>query len=142
MDENILRKLEVRLGRLHAQQRLGIERHHEAQIFGQGLTFFHLENWISGRWIIRNVLRAAGLYSRACRNAQRIQVKHNEVWFKALPPLFENFTILHISDLHADMNKVAMKNLITLLGGIRYDLCVLTGDYRGETLWAIPASFG
>jgi hypothetical protein len=140
MDENILRKLEVRLGRLHAQQRLGIERDHEAQIFGQGLTFFHLENWISGRWIIRNILRAAGLYSRACRNAQRIQIKHNEIWFKGLPPLFEKFTILHISDLHADMNRVAMKNLIELLGGIQYDLCVLTGDYRGETFGPFQAA--
>ncbi|HWF48692.1 MAG TPA: metallophosphoesterase [Bryobacteraceae bacterium] len=140
MDEDILRKLEVRLGRLHAKQRLGIERDHEAQIFGQGLTFFHLENWISGRWIIRNVLKATGLYSRARRNAQRILIKHNEVWFKGLPPLFDNFTILHISDLHADMNKVAMKNLIKLLGGIQYDLCVLTGDYRGEPFGPFQAA--
>jgi hypothetical protein len=140
MDEDILRKLEVRLGRLHAKQRLGIERDHEAQIFGQGLTFFHLENWISGRWIIRNALKAMGLYSRARRNAQRILIKHNEVWFKGLPPLFENFTILHISDLHADMNKVAMKNLIKLLSGIQYDLCVLTGDYRGETFGSFQAA--
>jgi hypothetical protein len=140
MDEDILRKLELRLGRLHAKQRLGIERDHEAQIFGQGLTFFHLENWISGRWIIRNVLKGTGLYSRARRNAQRIIVKHNEVWLKGLPPLFENFTILHISDLHADMNRVAMKNLIKLLGGIEYDLCVLTGDYRGETFGPFQAA--
>jgi hypothetical protein len=140
MDEDILRKLEVRLGRLHAKQRLGIERDHEAQIFGQGLTFFHLENWISGRWIIRNVLKATGLYSLARRNAQRIIIKHNEVWLEGLPPLFENFTILHISDLHADMNRVAMKNLIKLLGGIEYDLCVLTGDYRGETFGPFQAA--
>jgi hypothetical protein len=62
------------------------------------------------------------------------------VWFKELPPLFDNFTILHISDLHADMNKVAMKNLIKLLGGIQYDLCVLTGDYRGETFGPFQAA--
>jgi hypothetical protein len=140
MNEDILRKLEIRLGRLHAKQRLGIERDHEAQIFGQGLTFFHLENWISGRWIIRNVLRAAGLYARARRNAERILVNYNEVWFKGLPSLFEDFTILHISDLHADMNKAAMKNLIRLLGGTQYDLCVLTGDYRGETFGPFQAA--
>jgi len=133
MDKDILNKLEERLGSLHARQRLEIERDHEAQIFGQGLTFFHLENWISGRWIIRNILKATGLYWRASRNAQRILIKSNEVWFKGLPPLFEDFAILHISDLHADMNEVAMKNLVKLLGGIHYDLCVLTGDYRGET---------
>jgi predicted nucleic acid-binding protein len=32
-------RLEQRLGRLHAKQRLGIEKDHEAQIFGQGINF-------------------------------------------------------------------------------------------------------
>ena len=44
VDKDILRKLEQRLGPIHARQRLGIETDHEAQVFGQGLTFFHLEN--------------------------------------------------------------------------------------------------
>ena len=43
-DDDMLPTLEKRLGRLHARQRLGIERDHEAQIFGQGLNFFHIEN--------------------------------------------------------------------------------------------------
>jgi predicted MPP superfamily phosphohydrolase len=140
MDKDILSRLEKRLGPLHARQRLGIEKDHEAQIFGQGLTFFHLENWISGRWIIRNVLKATGLYWRARRNAQRILIKRNEVRFEGLPQLFEDFVILHISDLHADINKVAMKNLVELLGGMQYDLCVLTGDYRGETFGPFQAA--
>ena len=53
--------------------------------------------------------------------------------FKTLPPLFEGFTILHISDLHVDMNEVAMNRLIELVGSMQYDVCVLTGDYRGRT---------
>lgn len=133
MDEDILRKLEIRLGPLHARQRLGIERDHEAQIFGQGLTFFHLENSSWAEWIIRNVLKATGLYWRARQNAERILVKRNDMRFKTLPPLFEGFTILHISDLHVDMNEVAMNRLIGLVGSIQYDVCVLTGDYRGRT---------
>jgi predicted MPP superfamily phosphohydrolase len=55
------------------------------------------------------------------------------VRFAELPPAFDGFTILHISDLHVDMNEVAMQHLIELVGGLRYDLCVLTGDYRGKT---------
>ena len=133
MDEDILRKLEIRLGPLHARQRLGIERDHEAQVFGQGLTFFHLENSSWAEWIIRNVLKATGLYWRARQNAERILVKRNDVTFKTLPPLFEGFTILHISDLHVDMNEVAMNRLIELVGSMQYDVCVLTGDYRGRT---------
>jgi uncharacterized protein len=143
MHEDILAKLEQRLGRLHARQRLGIETDHEAQIFGQGLTFFHLENWYSARSIIRNTLKLTGLYWRARRNAERIVVKHNDIAFEDLPPLFDGFTILHISDMHVDMNEVAMQRLSDLVGEMRYDLCVLTGDYRGETFGAFePALDG
>jgi predicted MPP superfamily phosphohydrolase len=133
VDEDILRKLEIRLGPLHARQRLGIERDHEAQVFGQGLTFFHLENASWAEWIIRNVLKATGLYWRARKNAERILVKRNDMRFKTLPPLFEGFTILHISDLHVDLNEGAMNRLIGLVGSMQYDVCVLTGDYRGRT---------
>ena len=44
-DQDIATRLEQRLGRVHARQRLGLERDHEAQIFGQGINFFHPENW-------------------------------------------------------------------------------------------------
>jgi uncharacterized protein len=140
MHEDILEKLEQRLGRLHARQRLGIETDHEAQIFGQGLTFFHLENWYSAESIIRHALKLTGLYWRARRNAERIVVKHNDIRFKDLPPLFDSFTILHISDMHADMNEVAMQRLSELVGEMRYDLCVLTGDYRGKTFGPFEAA--
>lgn len=140
MHEDILVKLEQRLGRLHARQRLGIERDHEAQVFGQGLTFLHLENWYPAQSIIRNALKLTGLYWRARRNAERVVVRHNEIRFKELPPPFEGYTILHLSDLHADMNEVAMQRLIELVDEMRYDLCVLTGDYRGKTFGPFEAA--
>ena len=140
MNEDILAKLEQRLGRLHARQRLGIETDHEAQIFGQGLTFFHPENWYPTKSIIRGALKLTGLYCRARRNAERIVVRHNDIRFEDLPPLFDGFTILHISDMHVDMNEVAMQRLIELVGEMRYDLCVLTGDYRGKTFGPFEAS--
>ena len=89
MDNDILGKLEERLGPLHARQRLGIEADHEAQVFGQGLTFFHLENFYLAPAIIRNALKLSGLYWRARRNAERIIVKRNEVRSAALPSLFD-----------------------------------------------------
>jgi len=140
VDNEILLKLEQRLGRLHASQRLGIERDHEAQIFGQGINFFHIENWYSAPSVIRTTLKLTGLYRRARRNAERILVTHNEVSFKELPPLFDGFTILHISDLHVEMNEGAMRHLIALVDGLHYDLCVLTGDYRGKTFGPFDAS--
>ena len=133
MDDDIFRKLEERLGSLHARQRLRIETDHEAQIFGQGLFSFHIGNWYPVHSVIRNALKLTGLYWRARRNTERIIVKRNDVMFEELPPLFDGFTILHLSDMHVDMNEGAMRRLIELVGGMRYDLCVLTGDYRGKT---------
>jgi predicted MPP superfamily phosphohydrolase len=140
MHEDILAELEHRLGPLHARQRLGIERDHEAQKFGQGLTFFHLENWYSAQTAIRVVLKVTGLYWRALRNAERVVVRHNDIRLSQLPLRFEGYTILHLSDLHTDMNEVAMQRLGELVGDMRYDLCVLTGDYRGKTFGPFEAA--
>jgi uncharacterized protein len=129
-------RLASRLGRIHAKQRLGIERDHEAQAFGQGLNFLHLENMPVSQAIIEGVLRLSGMYWMGRANAQQIQVRKNDVTASLLPAAFENFTILHLSDLHADMNPRAMDRVIRLVHELRYDLCVLTGDYRGRTFGA------
>lgn len=140
MDQEIMHELERRLGRLHARQRLGIEQDHEAQIFGQGLNFFHVENWYSVHSVIRIALKLAGLYERGRRNAERLVVRRNEVRCRNLPPAFDGFTLLHLSDLHVDMNEGAMRRLVELAAGLRYDLCVLTGDYRGKTFGPFAAT--
>lgn len=133
MDQDILTKLELRLGRTYARQRLGIEDELEGRAFGQGLNFFHIENWYSMPWAIRNGLRLTGLYRRARRNAEQVRVVENTVAVRGLPAAFDGLTILHISDLHVDMNPGAMQHLAGLVGGLGYDLCALTGDYRGRT---------
>jgi hypothetical protein len=130
--EEILAKLERRLGRVYARQRLGIERDHES-IFGHGINFFHPENWYSIHSLIRAALKLAGLYWRGCKNTERIQVRHNDIKLPGLPSLFDGYTILHISDMHADMNPGPMQRLIESLSEVNYDICVLTGDFRGET---------
>ena len=138
--QDLTAKLEQRLGRVHASQRLGIETEHEQRIFGGGLNFFHIENWYSIHSVIRNSLRLLGLYSRGCRNAARIQVRHNVVARSDIPAAFNGYTILHISDLHADISEAAMECLIELVDVLAYDLCVITGDYRGKTFGPFEAA--
>jgi len=140
MTHDIVSDLERRLGPLHARQRLEIETDHEAQAFGQGLNFFHVENWYSIHSIIRNALRLAGLYGRGLRNAESVELRHNDIKSGQLPPGFDGFTILHISDMHVDMSKGAMSRLIELVGDLHYDICVLTGDYRGKTFGPFEAT--
>ena len=140
MNDAVLGKLERRLGRLHARQRLGIENDHEAQIFGQGLNFFHIENWYSIHSFIRAALMLSGLYWRGRRNAERIQVKHNTISFAKLPAAFDGFTLLQISDLHVEQSEGAMRRLSELVPELDYDACVLTGDYRGATFGPFDAA--
>ena len=131
--DEIARALESRLGKVHARQRLGIEKAHEAQAFGQGLTFLHIENLPISHAIIEMILRLSGMYWRGCANARRVRLRTNQVFSKNLPPVFDGFTILHLTDLHADMSGGAMAEAARLVSGLQYDLCVLTGDYRGLT---------
>ncbi len=131
--KDILSALEERLGRLHARQRLGIEKDHEAQVFGQGINFFHVENLTPSHALIRAVLMATGLYWRGARNAARVQLRHNRIESPLLPPAFAGFTILQISDLHVEMSEAAMARVLELLRGLSYDITVLTGDYRAKT---------
>ncbi|MEK8094915.1 metallophosphoesterase [Methylocystis sp. IM3] len=46
---------------------------------------------------------------------------------------FDGFTLLHLSDLHVDRSPRAMSAVKDLIRDLDYDLCVWTGDYRGET---------
>ncbi|MHA1132862.1 MAG: metallophosphoesterase [Alphaproteobacteria bacterium] len=132
-DEAVLSLLEKRLGRRHARQRLGVEKDHEAQVFGQGINFFHIENLTIGHAVIRAVLMGTGLYWRGLRNAAKVEVRENLIDAPHLPEAFDGLSILQISDLHVDMSEGAMARLIQLLPTIHYDLCILTGDYRGNT---------
>jgi uncharacterized protein len=140
VDQDVLAQLELRLGRVHARQRLGIESDHEARVFGQGLNFFHIENWYSVHSVIRNALRLVGLYGRGQKNAARVELRRNEVRLAALPAEFDGFTILHLSDLHVDMNAGAMRKVGELIEGLGYDLAVMTGDFRGKTYGSFAAT--
>jgi uncharacterized protein len=131
--QDIDERLEKRLGRLHARSRLGIEADHEAQIFGQGINYFHIENLPPSHVAIRSCLKLACLYWRGRSNAAQIKLRRHDVISLRVPKAFDGFTILQISDLHVEMSEAAMTRLAVMLPDIDYDLCVLTGDYRTQT---------
>jgi uncharacterized protein len=124
-DHDILSDLERRLGPLHANQ---------------GLNFFHVENWYSIHSAIRNALRLVGRHGHRLRNAERVEVRHNDITVAQLLPSFDGFTMLHISDNHVDISQGAMGRLIELARELRYDICVLIGDYRGKTFGPFEAA--
>jgi predicted MPP superfamily phosphohydrolase len=109
-------------------------------MFAGGINFFHIKNWYKGEALIRNALKLTGLYRRAQRNAQRIAVRRNIVRSPRLPASFDRFTILHLSDMHVEMNEGAMRSLATLLPELSYDISVLTGDFRAKTFGPFDAT--
>jgi len=131
--QDILLRLEKRLGRLYTRRRLGIERDHEGQIFGGGINFFHIENWYSIHSLIKLALKVSGLYRRGVRNTAQIQLRRHHIRHIRIPAAFRAFTILRLSDLHCDICPLAMQRLAEILPKLEYDLSVLTGDYRGRT---------
>ena len=140
MDKSSYEALEQRVGRLHLKQRLGIETDREARVFGQGINFFHPENWYSMHSLIRGLLKIFLVRDRGKKNALNIQVNHNNVYFDNLPSSFEGFRLLHITDLHIDINAQMPDALIDSIRDVEYDICVLTGDYRASTAGAYDAT--
>ncbi len=130
--------LAARIGRTHLRQRLGLEGDHEVFVLRRpGAHFFYPENWYSVHGVIRACLRVSGLYGRAQRNARSLRVKHHRVAIPNLPSAFEGFRILHLSDLHVDMESRNTHAISECVRALDYDLCVLTGDYRARTFGPI-----
>ena len=132
-DSEIYQRLEQRLGPIHARQRLGIEADHEARVFSGGAKLFHPENWYSFPSLIRTSLQATGLYARAMRNTLKLQIAEHRVAVSGLPESLIGLRILHLSDLHIDMNDDIVHSIIERVRQADYDLCVMTGDYRFRT---------
>lgn len=133
MDSPALEMLMLRLGEAHARRRLALEQRREYRKPEQGFRFFRRESWFAHPHVIRAVLHAVALYRRGRRNAGQVMVARNVVEFSNLPTSFHAFTILHLSDLHADASADALESVLRLIADIRYDVCVMTGDYRGPT---------
>jgi len=133
-------RLEQRLGFTHARLRLGIERDHHHEVFTRSGHFFHLENWYSVHALIRACVRLVGLHGRGQRNSTRLELRHNRLVFPALPALFDGFRILHLSDLHVDMDSAHLHALVERIREVDYDICVMTGDYRRKTFGDFAAT--
>jgi len=129
-DTELYQSLVERTGHTFLRQRLGIEAEAEHRIFHKGRSRFHIENIDSLHGVIRFLSRLALLYGRGRRNALNIQINDNDIHLPHLPDEFSGYTILHLSDLHMDMNDVFPTALHQCLQDLEYDLCVMTGDYR------------
>lgn len=121
------RNLENRLARRRVIE-AGIREGKRKQAHGDSLV---LRDHIVAP-LLRSVLQSVGLYSRGIRNALAPVVRHLRFQFIDLPPSFDGFRILHLTDLHIDGLDGLAEIIADRVRGLEADLCVLTGDYRFE----------
>jgi predicted MPP superfamily phosphohydrolase len=80
-----------------------------------------------------HTLKITGLYGWGHRNFLDVRCVENEVLLPSLPPVFDGFRLLQLSDLHLDIDPEITDAIIRRLEGVAYDLCVITGDYRASS---------
>lgn len=79
-------------------------------------------------------LKICGLYQKGRRDFHAIKVEENIIRIKNLPASLEGYTIMHMSDLHIDIDEKLADSILEAISGLNYDLCVMTGDYKNLTV--------
>lgn len=76
-------------------------------------------------------MRLIGFYRRGRRNALAPRLVERSFWFPDLPPSFDGYRILHISDSHLDCLPELAAVARQLVAGVAVDLVAVTGDILG-----------
>lgn len=110
---------------------------------GRQLRIYDRESERRGHWarrwmtpVFRGGLRAGlwmtGQLAGARRLARSPEVVEREIRLPGLPAGFDGYRILQLTDFHFDFAPDLVGILKGMVGELAFDLCVLTGDYRGE----------
>lgn len=127
--ELLLKRVDPR----HLKRRLTAQVGHIVRVFGKGVGRVHFENFELLPFATKTVLKMTGLYQQGYQNFRNLQVTSNRVILKNLPANFNGLKILHLSDLHLDIDPSLTDLIINQIKNISFDLCVITGDYRWKT---------
>jgi len=124
----------------HLKRRLILQMVTMMRLYRSGFGYFQLDQVELIPLLAKIFFKMTGLYRVGYKNFYNFQLIHNTMAFQNLPIRFHNFKILHLSDLHLDLDAGFTERLIKQLEGLRFDLCVLTGDYRWRTLGPLAAN--
>ena len=98
-----------------------------------GKGIFALERYISYDTILRAGFKMLGMANQGRRNFLDVRVVERNCFIPRLPKIFEGFRLLHLSDLHLDLDPGLLPVLKTLLPTLSHDAAVVTGDFREGT---------
>lgn len=129
-DQEAFAKLVDRIGPDHAGQRMEMQAHYSALLLKGYHLHIHLEEFPAIAWLIKTLLKTTGIWPLAVKNTSRYRVVEHTVPIPHLPESFDGFRIVHLSDLHIEGMIDKGHALQAALSTLRYDLCVMTGDFR------------
>lgn len=95
-------------------------------------SLFNFERAFYYRVLMKTSFRLMKLYDKGLDNALQLQLRNMTLSFQDLPPAFDGYTILFLSDLHLDGLEGLTERLIEIVKVLPVDLCILGGDYRME----------
>jgi len=119
-----------RLGPAVCDRRLTLEKALTDRKLLQGTGLLRIENFLPVLEILETILRFARLSSPARLNCLDVEVIEREAPLRSLPPGFDGFRLLHLSDLHCDLVPELVDIVANLTGTLTYDAVVITGDYH------------
>lgn len=122
--------LQSRLGdELYAKR---LKRQHDklTKFLHQGRGIFRIERLLPFDLWLSFILHLTGLKKRMLADFLDVRLVEKEWFFSNLPLSFEGFRLLHLTDLHCDLEPALMPIVIDLVHRTQHDAAVLTGDYR------------
>lgn len=90
--------------------------------------------------IMKSAFKALGIYERGKRNALAIEKREVSFHFYDLPPAFDGYEILLLTDLHLDGLDGLTEKVVEIVRQTPVDMCILGGDFRMETYGPFDAA--
>lgn len=79
---------------------------------------------------IKYFLKGTGLLPTAQRQFMEPILEQNSFQIPGLPSPLDGFTILHLTDLHIELEPALAPIIVKKIKDLAYDLCVITGDLQ------------
>lgn len=87
------------------------------------------------RPVERLLLKTLLLWGKGRRELLNPVVRHNQVVLGGrLPAQFDGYRILHLTDIHIDIDDAVAGAVARAVAQTEFDICVMTGDYRSLTI--------
>jgi len=132
-DEDTHEILASRLGRTLLRQRLYEQARNTAELTLQDRGLLAMQKYVSLEALATWGTRLTFTHGWGRKSFLDIQVVENELRHQRVPQEFDGYRILHLSDLHLDIDPALAPEIIRRLTPLEYDLALITGDYRNAT---------